>query len=52
MDIDLTKYPPFSTVVIVRDGKRMNWNVQDYQAQPDDVIVTVLTPNERSAMVP
>ena len=47
--MDLSKLPPFSTVTIMRDGKRMNWNVQDYVAQPDDEVVMVLTPAEREA---
>ncbi len=27
--IDLSDFPPFPTVTILRNGRRMNWNVQD-----------------------
>ena len=43
--IDLSDFPPFPTVTILRNGRRMNF------AQPDDEIITVLRPSEREARV-
>jgi hypothetical protein len=48
--MDIKDYPPYSTIAIVRNGQRQNWNVQDYIAQPDDVIIMVLTPADRAAL--
>jgi hypothetical protein len=48
--MDLSSYPPYSTITIVRAGKQWNWNVQDYVAQDGDELVMVLRPEERAAV--
>jgi len=48
--MDLSPYPPYSTITVIRGAETMNVNVQEYTPADGDTIVMVLRPEEREAI--